>query len=305
MARRLFEKNGLKWLRVNEPTSEDFEYIKTVFRFHPLVIETITAPTLHPEIAAYRDHLFLILHFPIIFRDQVANAVAEVDFLITKKIIVTLTYRSHPRLEEFFEKISKDSRLQRRFVKEHSGELLYGIIDYLLGSLIHDLDFLEEQVTGIEEEIFENRRPTLVEEISKARRNILDFRRITSPMQTVLNLLPQIGSKFYGKEMEPYFTDLLASESKIRHLIENHKETIEALQETNESLLSNQISQIIKLLTIFSAILLPLNLIASVWGMNQKSLPLSGGAHDFWIIISAMIAVALLLIAFFHGKKWL
>lgn len=294
-------------MNVNQPTEEDIAYIKSSFRFHPLVIQSITSPTLHPTLEAYRNHLFLILHFPVIYRDNVANLAVEMDFLITKKLLITVTYQTHPKLEEFFERLSRERKLKDQLLNHgHTGKLVYGIIDWMLGSLIHDLDFLEERVTRIEEEIFEqSHRGPLVEEISHTRRDILDFKRTIAPLQTVLHLLPETAAKFYGEEMRPYFVSLLASESKTRHLIENHKETIEALQQTNESLIQNKLSRILRLLTIFSAIILPLNFIASIWGMNHRFLPFRDGPYDFWIVASAMAAIAILLIFYFLKKRWL
>jgi len=302
---QIFQKNGITWIKINQPSPEDIEYVKTAFRFHPIVIKSIVSPTFHPAIESYKDHLFLILHFPIIYQNQKTNVAVEIDFLITKKLLITITYKNHPVLDEFFNEISRDKKLQRQFINNHTGKLVYGIIDGLMSSLINDLDFLEQEVTRIEDKIFEGQHATIVEEISQARRDILDFKRIASPLQTVLKLLPDIAAKFYDKEIKPYFTDLLTAESKIRHLIENHKETIESLNSTNESLLSNKVSKIITLLTIFSAVILPLNFLASIWGMNHRFLPFRDGPNDFWIVAGVMAVIAFILILIFRRQKWL
>ena len=305
MKKEIFQENNVKWIHINKPSKADLQFVKSAFAFHPLVIESVTTPTLHPAVEDYSDHLFLILHFPVIYREKIANIAAEVDFLVTKDVILTLTYQTYDRLEELFDKLSSDPELKARFSDHHTGPLLYGIIDWLTGSLIHDLDFIETEITRIEDQIFMKQGPEMVEEISHTRRDILDFRRILAPMQSVLRLLPAISEKFYDKEMSHYFTDLLTVESKLRHMIENHKETIEALHATHESLLSNRISGIITLLTIFSVVIMPLNLIASIWGMNHQYLPLRDGPNDFWIVIASMSALFFALLGFFRYKRWL
>lgn len=305
MPRNEFIKNGIKWINVSEPDDPDIQYIKSLHDFHPLVVDSITSPTLHPTIEDYENHFFLILHFPIIYRDTSRNVTAEVDFLVIKNTLITITYINYPKLNDFFIKFSDSVEYQNYYGGDNTGKLLYGIIEWLFHSLVDDLDFIEEQITHIEDKIFERKHESIVEEISHVRRDVLDFRRVVSPTQTVIKLLPSLIAKFYGKEIEPYFIDLLTIESKVRHLIENHKETIDALYETNESLVSNQISKIITVLTIFSAIILPVNLIASLWGMNHIKMPLRDGPYDFWIIIGLMIAIALILIAIFKKKKWL
>ncbi|MBI4121155.1 MAG: magnesium transporter CorA family protein [Parcubacteria group bacterium] len=304
--RSVFEKNGITWVKVTEPNRGDFKFVKNLFPFHPLVIESIESPTLHPALEQYKDHLFLILHFPIIYRDASKNKAVEVDFLITKNTLVTLTYEPYAQLDKMFKKFEKDEELQNELLGEHTGKLVHGTIEWLMKSLLNDLDFLEETVTDIEDRIFEEKHASIIEEISNVRRDILDFRRTTAPHQTILKqLLPQVAKEFYGNDMEPYFVDLARNESKVRHLIENHKETIEALHATNESLTSNRVSKIVTLLTIFSTIILPLNFMASLWGMNHEFLPLRDGPYDFWVLLTLMFVIGATLIIYFRHMKWL
>lgn len=303
--KRIFQKDNLKWVYINQPNQEDLDYLKNSFDFHPLVSESIVNPTLHPALEEYKDHLFLILHFPVIFREKVANLAIEVDFIITKNTIITITYQPYKRLDEFFDKIAEDSATQKRLQNHQSGKLLYGVIDSLLSNLIYDVDFLESEITRIEDEIFGTPSHRIVEDISHARRDILDFRRIITATEPVLEILPQAAVKFYGEEMDPYFTDLVTTEHRIRHLVENHKETIEALNATHESLLSSRTSSVVGVLTVFSAILLPLNLIASLWGTNYEYLPFSHHQYGFWILIAAMIFIAAGLVVIFRSKRWL
>lgn len=303
--KRIFQKDNLKWIYVNQPMQEDLDYIKNSFNFHPLVLDSIVSPTLHPALEEYKDHVFLILHFPIIFREKVANLAIEVDFLVTKNTVITITYQAYKRLEEFFDKAALDSETQKRLKNHTSGKLLYGIIDWLLSNLIYDVDFLESEITRVENEIFETPSHLIVEDISHARRDVLDFRKTITALQPVLETLPQAAVKFYGEEMDPYFTDLVTTEHRIRHLVENHKETIEALNATHESLLSSRTSRVVGILTVFSAILLPLNLIASLWGTNYEYLPLAHNPYGFWILVVAMALLAAGLVTVFRSKRWL
>lgn len=305
MKKEILQTEHTKWIHINKPSKDDIKFIKSSFGFHPLVVESVDAPTLHPAIEDYGDHLFLILHFPVIFKEHIANKAAEVDFLVTKNLLCTVTYHPYEKLEELFEKLTEDEELRAKFSDHHTGPMLYGMLDWLLGSLIHNLDFIEGEVTRIEDKIFAKQDTAMVEDISHARRDILDFRRILLPSETVLKHLPEVARKFYGEAMEPYFADLITTESKIQHLIENHKETIESLQATHDSLLSSKISRIITILTVFSSVILPINLLASIWGMNHSYLPLRDGRYDFWIVVGIMIAFSFLLITYFRRKKWI
>jgi len=113
------------------------------------------------------------------------------------------------------------------------------------------------------------------------------------------------GEQFYGHSVGPYFADVLSTEERFENLVENQRETIEMLHHTNESLLSSRISNIMAVLTVFSAIVLPLNLIASIWGMNQQIMPLRDGRYDFWIVVGIMAVLLFVLVLFFKKKRWL
>jgi len=304
--RKECEINGLKWIHMTHPSRDDFAYLDGIFSFHPLVKESVVAPTLHPLVDSFDDHLFLILHFPIIYESKHANKVAEVDFLITKNILVTITYMEFKNLETLFDDFQKNEEVQKRLTHKHTGLLLHYIVDQLFQKLARGLEFMEKEITRIEDEIFKKGdRRRLVEDISHARRDILDFRRALKPQSGVLKLLIAEGEQFYGHSVGPYFADVLSTEERFENLVENQRETIEMLHHTNESLLSSRISNIMAVLTVFSAIVLPLNLIASIWGMNQQIMPLRDGRHDFWIVVGIMAVLLFVLVLFFKKKRWL
>ena len=297
--------NGVRWIHVTKPDERDMEYIQGAFPFHPLVMVSVTAPTLHPFAEDFDNHLFLILHFPIIYPGHEANDIAEVDFLIAKDALVTITYDKFSRLDDIFRLVQGDAQSGPQIAKLHTGFLLYRVIDKLFQGLIADLDLTEKQVTKVEDKIFQKHGRLTVEELSHVRRDILDFRRPLRAQAAVFASFAEKAERFYGKPMAPYLVDLAGTESRVRNLVENQKETMDVLYETHTSLMSAHISQIIRTLTIFSAIILPLSFLASVWGMNQRVLPLRDGPHDFWIVVGVMAIVALSLVWYFHRKRWL
>ncbi|OGD31883.1 hypothetical protein A3C91_00405 [Candidatus Azambacteria bacterium RIFCSPHIGHO2_02_FULL_52_12] len=306
MARKECSINGIRWVSVHKPTHEDIAFIADLFSFHPFVTESIIAPTLHPLVEYFKDHLFLILHFPLIERTQAPNHIVEVDCLITKDTLVTISYMAFERLETIFEDAQKNPAIRKQLARKHTDFLLYRIIDRLFQKQLEDLDYLEKEITHIENKIFKRDDRLTVEEISHTRKDILDFRRSINPQTVVLQSFVEKAERFYGKKsMAPYWSDLLTTEDRIKNLIENQKETMDVLYQTNDSLLSSRLSRIIAVLTIFSAVILPLNLISSIWGMNQRVLPLRDGPFDFWIVVGVMVAVALLLLLFFRRKLWL
>lgn len=303
--RKEFHTNDLKWIHISKPTNEDVEFISTLFPFNSFVVESIIAPTLHPFVDEFEDHLFLIMHFPIIYRGWQSNETAEVDFLITKNLLITVTYTDFENIEQISDLLNGNDKLKKQTIRHHIGFILHHIIDHLFQKLINHLDSMEEGITEIEDRIFKKRGVGMIEEISHVRRDILDFRRPLKPQSAVLKIFAEKAKRFFGKPMAPYLTDIIVTEDRIMNIIDNQKETIDALYQTNESLMSSNISSIISILTIFSAVIMPLNLIASLWGMNHQIMPLRDGQFDFWIVAGFMAIVAILLLALFKKKRWL
>ena len=299
--------NGLQWIHVLKPDSNDIEYIKNIHPFHKLVLESIENPTHHPLFEDFEDHFFFVLHFPVIYRGWEKNDIIEVDFLVTKESIVTVTYEDFNNLSEVINNLRKNEEIRDRVKTKNSAILLHHIISELFSKLLSHLDVVEEGLDNVETEIFQRskKRMRVVENISNIRMDILDFWRTVQPQQQVLKSLPERVGKFYDQSAEPYFFDLLNTEERIRNIIENQKETIESLHQTNESLMSGNTNNIISLLTIFSTIILPLNLIASMWGMNHEFLPLRDGPMDFWIVVFGMMTIAVIMLVVFRKIRWL
>ena len=143
----------------------------------------------------------------------------------------------------------------------------------------------------------------MVREISLAKTDIIDFRRIINPQKEIFDSLMKEGVSFFGKSLSPYFSDLLGTFRRVWNALENYYEAISVLGETNQSLLSTKTNEEIKLLTIFSVIVLPLTLIASIWGMNIP-LPFQNNPFGFAILISIMGLSLLFMILYFKKKKW-
>ena len=129
------------------------------------------------------------------------------------------------------------------------------------------------KLDALEDEIFEGRSEDIVRDISNAKQEIINFRKVIRPQRAVLTDLERLKKRFLappeeGEELEIYFDDIGDAHERIWDMLENYKEVVEALEETNESYISHRVNEILRVLTAISVIVLPLTLIASIWGMN-------------------------------------
>jgi magnesium transporter len=297
---------NLTWIDIADPKQSDIDYLKSL-NFYPAVLNELKYPTLRPKVEQYDDYLYMVLHFPIYRPREKTSKSVEVDFLITKYALITIRYGKNQPLQEFWNKC-KNNETEPHF-QHSSASLLYCMLQELNNFSLRQIDHITQKVEKLEKEIFgkENRKneEEIVENISIIRRDILDFRRTIKPHDTILNSLKIHGTEFFGKTTKAYFNDIIGDYMRVWELLDNHKETIESLQQANDSMLSNRTNKTVKTLTILTSIIFSLTLFISLFGMNARYTPIIGAKHDFWIIIGIMLAGALVMLLYYKKKRWL
>ena len=163
------------------------------------------------------------------------------------------------------------------------------------------------KLDAVEDEIFSGRSEEVVRDISNVKQEIINFRKVVRPQRTVLRDLENAKQPFLAPtegELEVYFDDIADAHERIWDMLENYKEVVEALEDTNESVISHRVNDILRFLTAISVIVLPLTLIASIWGMNV-GVPGEGDSEDFFVVVGAMLVLLVGMVAFFRRRGWL
>ena len=302
--KRIIKGPKITWVDIENPTKEDVQYLRKNFKFHPLVLGELIPAGHRPKVERYKDYLFMILHYPFYSKEKKETSSRELDIILTKKIIITSHYKTIIPLKTLFDKCNLYERSRKNYMSKDTGYLLFLILSSFWKTCLTKLVQIDKKLDKIEKEMFKGKEKEMVEEISYTKTDIINFWRIIEPQGETLNSLVLEGESFFGKEMTPYFTDVLGTYGQTLNSLKTYKETVLALEDTNQSLLSTKINEIVKILTVFSVILLPLTLMASLWGMNV-SLPFEKRASAFWIILGFMGIITIFMFIYFKRKKWL
>jgi len=297
--------NDITWIDIQNPKRKDIKYLQDNFGFHRIVLEELISPGHRPKVEHHDGYIFLILYYPAFNKSKKETFPRELDILVTKSHIITSHYETIIPIKNLFAQIKQYDTAKREYMSESTGHLLFYVIKGILENALTKLEHIENEVNYIENEIFNGEEKRMVLEISIARRDIIDFRRILAPQASVIESLTNEGVEFFGKDLRPHFEDLRGTFGIVWNEVQDHRETIQALAETNESLLSAKINEIMKVLTLFSVVFLPLTLIASIWGMNIANIPLTSNAVGFWGIIIVMVLIMVSMIGYFKKKGWL
>jgi len=298
--------NGLTWVHVDAPTHDEAAVLSARFGWHPLDIEDVLSKRQRPKIDEYADdgYLFAVLHFPVYDKNVQRLNAGELDLFLGQDYLVTLPSVELLPVTRLFRRCEDDARLRESLFSRGSGRLLYEVLDDLYDYCFPILDKIGFKLDRIEEDLEEARFEEIVRDISRAKQEIISYRKIVKPQRPTLRLLERHVERFLPEELELYFDDLVDASERIWDLLDNYKEVVEALEDTNESAISHRQNDVLRILTIFNAVLLPLTLIASIFGMNVLY-PGEGTAAAFWVIVGAIVALGVALLAFFRWQRWL
>src|SRR5205823_10502840 len=169
-----------------------------------------------------------------------------------------------------FRRVEDDAELREQLFAKGSGYLFYHVLDDLFDYCGPILDKIGFKLESLEDDIFEGRSNEVVRDISNAKQEIIAFRKIIKPERPTLRVLERRIERFLPQELELYFDDIVDASERIWDNLDNYKEVVEALEDTNESLISHQQNDILYVLTIFSVVMLPLTFITGFFGMNVK-----------------------------------
>ena len=296
--------SGLRWINIERPGPVDRAWLEEHFDFHPLDYEDVLSRNQRPKIDEYEDYLFIVLYFPV-FDKQVGRLnAAELDIFIGPDFLITLPNEPLQPVEYLFERCRTGEELRESLFSKGSGSLLYKIVDDSFDYCFPMLRKIGNRLERLEEDIFEGRSEEVVRDISSSKQEIINFRKIIRPQRAVLRDLERTKQRYLAADLEIYFDDVVDASERIWDMLENYKEVVEGLESTNESVISHRQNDVLRVLTAFSVVILPLTLIASIWGMNV-GVPGEGSATAFWIIVVAMVVILGSTLGYFRYRKWL
>jgi magnesium transporter len=297
---------SLKWISIVNAEKKEIDYLKRKFGFNidhlKASISTVFAQ--RPMVDIQDNYIFVILHFPTFKGDKIVPG--EIEFFIGHGYLITLHNGNLQPLNNFFDFCKKNPNHLLSYNTESSSTLLYELLSRLIKDCYNILDLNSININEVEEIIFEGDQKHAVGKILELRRNIINIRKILQNHTNILKHLQEMKSTLVPHaSIQKHYEDLEEHSRRIWEVLDLQKEMVDVLNDTNESLLNDKMNIIMKTLTIFSVLVLPLNLLAGIFGMNAKYMPFVDGRYGFWIILGIMMFGLLFLLSFFTKKRWL
>src|SRR3954453_5352502 len=299
----IVEAEGLRWINIERPRLADRAWLEEDFDFHPLDYEEVLPPNQRPKGDEYDGFLFVVLHFPRFDKAISRLNAAELDVFVGPDYVIKLPNGRLDAVEYLFERCRTREELRDQIFSKGPGYLLYRIVDDCVDSAFPMLNKIGNKLERIEDDIFEGGGREVVRDISEAKQEIINFRKIVRPQRAALKDLERT-KRYIPEDLEVYFDDINDASERIWDMLENFKEVSEALEATNESALSHRLNDVLRVLTAMSVIFLPLTLISGIWGMNTH-VPGEQAWGGFWGVIGFMLAVLVAMVLFCRRRGWL
>lgn len=294
----------LTWVNVEKPTTKDIDYLAQNYLFHPLDLEDCLSRIELPKIDEYENYLFLVLHLPVFHKEARVTMPSQVSIFIGADFVVTVHGGDLKPLVTLFKNCQQNERARDENMARSSGYLLYRILDRLVDYCFPIMNKIITNVETAEDRLFSDQARDAVREISVLRRDIMAYRRIIGHLPAIFKSLEEKDYPFLKEDLEVYFGDIGDHIGKIGETLQEYKEVVEGLFDTSDSLSSHRTNDVIKMLTILGTILLPLLLVASLYGMNV-SLPFEDSSLAFTFIILISLAISGGMLAYFRLKRWI
>jgi magnesium transporter len=300
----IIDTNGTRWINIPKPRHSAQDWLESHFGFHPLDYEDIYSRNQRPKVDRYDDYLFVVLQFPRYDRDRERLNVVELDLFIGSDYVITLPNADLEPIDSLFARCRESEEVREGYFEKGAAFLLYKIVDHAVDASFPMLRKMGQKLERIEDEMFEGRSEAVVRDISTIKQEIINFRRIVRPQRVAFRDLERAMDVTTPEELDVYFDDVIDASERIWDTLENYKEVVEGLESTNESVISHNVNDILRVLTSITVIVLPLTLLASVFGMNV-AFPGEGEPIGFAFIMIAMVIIFVGMAAFFRMRGWL
>lgn len=293
--------NNLKWINIDSVDLDTLKKIEKNYHFHHLDLEDCLEENQRSKIDKYPDYNFIILHLPKFKgRNQKYIASTELNIFISSDVLITI-HDKNLQINKIFEEAQEKMEFREEAMQDGAGYLLYYILNDLFEKCFLLVDDINRSLNHLEKEVFNTASDkNMLKEILRLNKDIINFRRIIFPQRAVLAQLEHIRFSNQDADLEIYFDNIVDKIEKIYSTLESFKELVESLHQTNETMIVQKTNNVIKILTIFSVIMLPLTLITGMFGMNVN-LP----TKNFYEILKIMGVILFAMLFFFKKKDWL
>ncbi len=294
------DERSICWIDLSNQDEKSLNLLAEQFKFHPLTIEDCLHFDQRPKLETYEGYLFLVVQgFHVNWEHMHESNALELHMFIAKNFVVTVHEQPIASLNSVWTRVANDGRL----VNNRGDQLCYLITDSLIDSYFPIIDDLHLRIDQLEDRVLSPTQKVCLSDILNFKRLLLELRKILSPQRDVLAMLSKRGDNLVSERVSIYFRDVYDHTLRLHESVESARELIGNVRDAHLWNASQRTNEIMKQLTILSAIFLPLTFITGFFGQNFDSLPFNSRDLMYFMLFSC-VAVPLGMLLYFYHSKW-
>jgi magnesium transporter len=299
----LKDESAVIWVDMESPTASDEQILLDVFKFHPLTVEDCRENRHYPKIEEFDSYIYFIVHGVTADISPDRFNTIELDGFLGRNYVITY----HHDMFRSINNVKQQLRTTPIACQRGPAFLLHQILDQIVDFYSPVLDDFDDRIDRLEQDIFALQRPNheILTEIMALKRGVLRLRRISGKQMDILHRMSRGEFILIPDVMRPFYRDVYDHLIRVVDLSESYRDLISGSLDAYLSVVSNRMNEIMKVLTIFSAIMLPLTFIAGVYGMNFDNMPELHSRYGYFAVIAIMMVVAVGMLMFFKRRGWI
>lgn len=298
------ETTTVSWINIdNVPPAKFLGKLGLGFDLHPIILEDIEDVDQRPKIEIFDDYIIIILKMLSLDKSERHVITEQVSIIVSKKFVITFQQGIEGDSFEFVRKLLKKEKSRLR----HNGTdyLAYELINSVIDGYYKILDKFGDRLERVEEKIIADPTVKMLKTIHSLKRELINMRKFVWPLREVIGVLERDDSTLIKKGTRIYLRDLYDRLVHVMDIAETNRDMLSSLLDIYLSGVSNKTNTVMKTLTIFSTIFLPLSFVASVWSMNFDNIPGTGSYWGLPLVVLIMIIITTMMLRHFKNKEWL
>jgi magnesium transporter len=297
----LRDPGGILWVDFcGEPPEKLEPLLRDVFKFHDLAIEDALLEAHVPKIYNWGDYVYCVMHGIVFNADRVQLETRELDVFLGRNFMLT----HHADTIEFVDRLWNNCLTDQRRLERGADFLLYDLLDMLVATYMPVVDAIDDTIDRLEDDLLTRPTRATLNTLLSLKRVALQLRRVIAPQRDVLNKLARDEYVMIDPQDRVYYRDVYDQLVRLGDINESLRDLMSGALDTYLSVTSNRTNEVMKILTVLSALFLPMTVITGFFGMNFTTIPFERP----WLLVIAlliMLAVPLGMLWVFRWRDWL
>lgn len=272
------------------------------FALHPLVLEDILNTGQRSKLDSYGEYLYFVARFFSYDRDSKAISSEQVSFILGRDFVITFQERKTGSFDPIRERLRADKGLVR---KNGADYLAYSLLDIIVDRYFIALEQIGDDCESLEEELLHKPTAEILQNIHQLKREAMELRRAIWLLREVVNALIRNDGGFFQPATIPYLRDVYDHTVHLIESLESVRDLLAGMLDIYLSSISNKVNKEVRALTVVAMLFMPATLIAGIFGMNFKTMPMLHEPDGFWFAMGLMAAIAIVMVLIFWRRQWL